>query len=50
MYPVMNIVQTSQGGKNHFKVPKCEIFDLLDISDFYTLKLLWVGDFRIGLE
>jgi hypothetical protein len=26
-------------------VPKCEIFDLLDSSDFYTIKLQWVGDF-----
>jgi hypothetical protein len=27
------------------KVPKCEIFDLMDSRDFYTIKPLWVGDF-----
>ena len=27
------------------KVPKCEIFDLSDFPDFYTIKSSWVGDF-----
>jgi hypothetical protein len=27
------------------KVPKCEIFDLMDSPDFSTKKPLWVGDF-----
>ncbi len=26
-------------------VHKCEIFDLLDFCDFYTIKSLWVCDF-----
>jgi hypothetical protein len=26
-------------------VPKCEIFDLLDSNDFYTIKSPWVDDF-----
>jgi hypothetical protein len=26
-------------------VPKCEIFDLLDSRDFYTIKPPWEGDF-----
>jgi hypothetical protein len=27
------------------KVPKVEIFNLMDSRDFYTIKPLWVGDF-----
>jgi hypothetical protein len=30
---------------NILKVPKCEIFDLIDSRDFYTIKPPWVGDF-----
>ncbi len=26
-------------------MPKCEIFNLLDSRDFYTIKPPWVGDF-----
>jgi len=32
------------------KVPKCEIFNLLDFHDFYTLKPLWLGDFRAVIK
>jgi hypothetical protein len=28
------------------KVPKCEICDLMDSRDFYTIKPPWVGDFE----
>jgi hypothetical protein len=28
------------------KVPKCENFHRTDFFDFYTIKPLWVGDFR----
>ncbi len=27
------------------KVPKCEIFDLMDSRDFYSIKPLWACDF-----
>ncbi len=29
------------------KVPKCEIFDGSDFHDFYTIKSLREGDFRV---
>jgi hypothetical protein len=29
--------------KKGLKVPKCEIFDLLDLNDFYVIKFLKVG-------
>ncbi len=29
-------------------MPKCEISDLLDSHDFYTIKPLWVDDFWDG--
>ncbi len=32
------------------KVPKCEIFDLSDSPDFYTIKSLRVGDFGIKIK
>jgi hypothetical protein len=28
----------------NLKVPKCEIFNLMDFCDFYTIKPPWVGD------
>ncbi len=28
-------------------MPKCEIFDLSDFPDFYTIKSLRVGDFGV---
>jgi len=28
------------------KVPKCEIFDLMDSRDFSTIKPQWIGDSR----
>ncbi len=31
-------------------MPKCEIFNLLDSQDFYTIKPLWVGDFGTGIK
>jgi hypothetical protein len=31
-------------------VPMCEIFELLDSVDFYTIKLLKVGDFRTVIK
>jgi hypothetical protein len=35
---------------NALKVPKCEIFDLSDFPDFYTIKYLCVGDFGVKIE
>jgi hypothetical protein len=32
------------------KVPKCEIFDSSDFSDFYTMKSLRVGDFGVKIK
>jgi hypothetical protein len=32
------------------KVPKREIFDLLDFPDFYTMKSLRVGDFGVKIK
>jgi hypothetical protein len=32
------------------KVPKCEIFDLSDFPDFYTIKSLRVGDFGVKIK
>jgi hypothetical protein len=31
-------------------VPKCEIFDLSDFPDFYTIKSLRVGDFGVKIK
>jgi hypothetical protein len=31
-------------------VPKCEIFDLMDSRDFYTIKPPWVGDFGTVIQ
>ncbi len=33
-----------------FKVPKREIFDRSDFSDFYTIKSLRVGDFGVKMK
>jgi hypothetical protein len=32
------------------KVPKHEIFDRSDFPDFYTIKSLRVGDFRVKIK
>jgi hypothetical protein len=32
------------------KVPKCEIFNHLDIHDFYTIKPNWLGNFGNNLK
>ncbi len=32
------------------KVPKCENFDRTDFFYFYTIKPLWVGDFRAKIK
>ena len=32
------------------KVPKREIFDRSDFSDFYTIKSLCVGDFGVKIK
>ncbi len=32
------------------KVPNCEIFDRSDFPDFYTIKSLRVGDFRVKIK
>ncbi len=38
-------------GWNHrLKVPKREIFDRSDFPDFYTIKSLRVGDFRVKIK
>ncbi len=31
------------------KVPKCEDFDGSDFHDFYAIKPVWVGDFRVEI-
>ncbi len=31
----------------NLKVPKCENFHRTDFFYFYTIKPLWVGDFRV---
>ena len=33
--------------KKTLKVPKCENFHRTDFFYFYTIKPLWVGDFRV---
>jgi hypothetical protein len=35
---------------NYLKVPKCENFHRTDFFDFYTMKPLWVGDFRAKIK
>ncbi len=35
---------------NSLKVPKCEILDLLDCHDFYTIKPFWVDNFSPRIE
>jgi hypothetical protein len=35
---------------DQLKVPKCDIFKLIDSRDFYTMKPLWVGDFGIVIK
>ena len=32
------------------KVPKCENFHRTDFFNFYTIKPLWVGDFRVKIK
>ncbi len=32
------------------KVPKCENFHRTDFFKFYTIKPLWVGDFRVKIK
>ncbi len=32
------------------KVPKCENFHRTDFFYFYTIKPLWVGDFRVKIK
>ncbi len=32
------------------KVPMCEILDRSDFDDFYTIKSLWGGDFRVKIK
>ena len=32
------------------KVPKCENFHRTDFFDFFTIKPLWVGDFRAKIK
>ncbi len=32
------------------KVPNCEIFDLSDFDDFYTIKSLCEGDFGVKIK
>ena len=34
----------------HLKVPKPEIFDRSDFPDFYTIKSLCEGDFRVKIK
>jgi hypothetical protein len=42
---------SNQAGTLHnLKVPKCEIFDLSDFPDFYTIKSLRVGDFGVKIK
>jgi hypothetical protein len=31
-------------------MPKCEIFNLMDSRDFYTIKPSWVGDFGTKIK
>jgi hypothetical protein len=33
----------------YLKVPKREIFDCSDFSDFYTIKSSWVGDLVVKI-
>ncbi len=34
----------------YLKVPKCENFHRTDFFYFYTIKPLWVGDFRVKIK
>jgi hypothetical protein len=38
------------GQDEHSQVPKCENFHHTDFFKFYTIKPLWVGDFRAKIE
>ncbi len=38
-----------RGRISMLKVPKREIFDRSDFSDFYTIKSLWVGDLLVKI-
>ncbi len=63
MYPFCRLVEllspqiaTSQitnpqiTNKDYLKVLKREIFDRSDFPDFYTIKSLHVGDFRVKMK
>ncbi len=53
MYSILNEGQVGWvGGIFLFwlKVPKREIFDRSDFPDFYTIKSLRVGDFRVKIK
>jgi hypothetical protein len=41
---IKNRQQTRRTSERDLKVPKCEIFNLMDSRDFYTKKPLWVGE------
>ncbi len=38
------------GCKEHLKVPKCENFHRTDFFYFFTIKPLWVCDFRAKIK
>jgi hypothetical protein len=42
-------VETAQTKRQALKVPKREIFDRSDFSDFYTMKSSWVGDLVVKI-
>ncbi len=43
-------MNTDKLKKLPLKVPKREIFDRSDFPDFYTIKSLRVGDFRVKIK
>ncbi len=49
--PTVPIPQHCLVSDSHaLKVPKCEIFDLSDFPDFYTIKSSWVGDLVVKIN
>jgi hypothetical protein len=49
--PLMEpILVTPKTSRIFLKVPKCENFHRTDFFNFFTIKPLWVGDFRAKIK
>ncbi len=47
---IFNWIMTQLACFTDLKVPKCENFHRTDFFDFFTIKPLWVGDFRAKIK